>query len=302
METVLAVDLGGTHMRAAAVRPQGTIADRVDGRTPQGDPHPGQFFAIISKICGRHDITRAVVGLPGRIDYREGRLEWAPNLPPTWPGHLTVSGLERITGVPTALAKDADLAAAGEAYFGAGRGYRDVVFMTVSTGIGAGVILGGRLVAGRRSGVEIGHVVIDREAARAGRPATVEQLGAGPALALAAAAAGVTERNAELVALAESGEPRLADAWAQVTEAVGLGAATLAQMFCPEVIVIGGGLGEASKELRTAAEVAVSARGPQDLPSPITVVRALLGDDAGLKGAAAWQRAAGVSSGMRADS
>jgi glucokinase len=293
METVLAVDLGGTHMRAAAVRPEGAIVDRVDGLTPHDDPHPDQFFAIIGKMCGRHEITRAVVGLPGRVDYREGKLEWAPNLPATWPGDLTVARLGRLTGVPTAIANDADLAAAGEAYFGAGRGYRDVVFMTVSTGIGAGVVLGGRLVAGRRSGVEIGHVVIDREAARAGRPATVEELGAGPALARAAAAAGVTERNAALVALAESGEPRLADAWAQVTQAVGLGAATLAQMFCPEVIVIGGGLGEASKDVRTAAEAAVSAHGPRGLPSPITVVPALLGRDAGLQGAAAWQRAAG---------
>ena len=293
METVLAVDLGGTRMRVAAVRPQGAIADRVDGLTPRDDPHPGQFFAIIGKMCGRHEITRAVVGLPGRIDYGEGRLEYAPNLPGTWADHLTAARLERLTGVPTMLANDADLAAAGEAYFGAGRGYRDVVFMTVSTGIGAGVILGGRLVAGRRSGVEIGHVVIDREAARAGRPATVEQLGAGPALARAAAAAGVTERDAKLVALAESGEPRLADAWAQVTEAVGLGAVTLAYMFCPEVIVIGGGLGEASEDLRTAVEAAVSAQGPRGLPDPITVVPALLGDDAALKGAAAWQRAAG---------
>jgi glucokinase len=293
MEPVLAVDLGGTHMRAAAVGPQGVIADRVAGLTPHDDPHPGQLFAIIGKMRGRHELSRAVVGLPGRIDYREGTLEYAPNLPPMWAADLTVARLERITGVPTAIANDADLAAAGEAYFGAGRGYRDVVFMTVSTGIGAGAILGGRLVAGRRSGVEIGHVVIDREAARAGRPATVEQLGAGPALARAAAAAGVTERNAELVALAESGEPRLANAWAQVTEAVGFGAVALAHMFCPEVIVIGGGLGEASESLRAAAEAAVSAHGPRGLPSPITVVPALLGADAGLRGAAAWQRAVG---------
>jgi glucokinase len=293
METVLAVDLGGTHMRVAAVGPQATIADRVDGLTPHDDPHPDELLAIIGKMRGRHDISRAVVGLPGRIDYREGKLEYAPNLPATWAADLTVARLGRLIGVPTALANDADVAAAGEAYFGAGRGYRDVVFMTVSTGIGAGVILGGRLVAGRRSGVEIGHIVIDREAARDGRPATVEQLGAGPALARAAAAAGVPERNAKLVALAESGEPQLADAWAQVTEAVGLGAVTLAHMFCPDVIVIGGGLGHASKDLRAAAQAAVSAHGPVGLPGPITVVPALLGDDAGLQGAVAWQQAVG---------
>jgi glucokinase len=206
---------------------------------------------------------------------------------------LTVERLRRLTGVPTALANDADLAAAGEAYFGAGRDHRDVVFMTVSTGVGAGVILDGRLVAGYRSLVEIGHVVIDREAARAGGPATVEQLGAGPALARAAAAAGAPERDADLVARAESGDPQLAGAWEQVTDAVGLGAVALAHMFCPEVIVMGGGFGEASRGLRAAAETAVSAHGPRGLPRPIVVVPASLGRDAGLQGAAAWQQAAG---------
>jgi glucokinase len=167
------------------------------------------------------------------------------------------------------------------------------VYVTVSTGIGAGVILDGRLMAGPKSGVEVGHVIIDREAARAGGPATVEQLGAGPALARVAAAAGVAERDRALVDLAEAGDPRLADGWARVIEAVGLGGVALAHMFCPEVIVIGGGLGEASEDLRTGVREAVAARGPRALPRPIAVVPALLGDDAGLQGAVAWQEAAG---------
>jgi predicted NBD/HSP70 family sugar kinase len=95
------------------------------------------------------------------------------------------------------------------------------------------------------------------------------------------------------VARAESGDPQLADCWQQVTEAVGLGAVALAHMFCPEVIVVGGGFGEESSGLRAAAEAIVAARGPQHLPRPIVVVPASLGRDAGLRGAAAWQRAAG---------
>jgi len=293
METVLAVDLGGTHTRVAVIGPQAVIADLVDAPTRRDDTHPEELFALIGKMCGQHAVGRAVIGLPGRVNYRDGRLENAPNLPPTWLADLTVERLRRLTGVPTTLANDAAMAAAGEAYFGAGREFRDVVFMTVSTGVGAGVILDGRLVTGYRSLVEIGHVVIDRAAARDGRPATVEQLGAGPALARAAAAAGVPERDAALVLRAESGDPQLADAWRQVTEAIGLGAVALAHMFCPEVIVIGGGFGEASHGLRAAAEAAVATRGPRGLPRPIAVVPASLGHDAGLRGAAAWQRAAG---------
>ena len=293
MDTVLVVDLGGTHTRVAIVGPRAVIADRVDAPTRHDEAHPDELFAIIGKLRGRHGINRAVIGLPGRIDYREGRLEYAPNIPPTWAADLTVGRLREVTGVPTALANDADLAAVGEAYFGAGRDHRDVGFITVSTGVGAGVVLDGRLMSGRRSGVELGHVVIDREAARAGRPATVEQLGAGPALARVAAEAGVAEHDAALVARAEAGDPRLAEGWAQVMEAVALGGVALAHMFCPEVIVIGGGLGEASQGLRDAVQATVAARGPRDLPRPIAVVPAQLGNDAGLQGAAAWQDAAG---------
>ena len=166
METVLAVDLGGTRTRVAVAGPQAGIADRTEVPTRHIEAQPDYLVAIIGKMRDRHEISRAVIGLAGRIDYREGRLEWAPNLPPTWAAHLTANRLAGVTGVPTALANDADVAAVGEAYFGAGRGYRDVVYMTVSTGVGAGVVLAGRLVAGPRSGVEIGHVVIDREAAR----------------------------------------------------------------------------------------------------------------------------------------
>jgi glucokinase len=291
MDTVLAVDLGGTHTRVAVLGPQAAIADKVEVPTRQVDEHPDEFFAIIGKIRARHEVGRAVIGLPGRVDYLHGKLEYAPNLPPSWAADLTVARLAQITGVPTAIANDADLAAVGEAYYGAGRNYRDVVYMTVSTGIGAGATLNGRLVAGPRSGVEIGHVIIDREAARAGRPATVEQLGAGPALARVAVAAGVPERDRALVARAESGDPLLADGWAQVMEAVGLGAVALAHMFSPEVIIIGGGLGDASQALRETAETTVAAHGPRGLPRPISVLPALLGDDAGLQGAAAWDQA-----------
>ena len=137
METVLAVDLGGTHTRVAVIGPQAVIIDLMDTPTRRDDAHPDELFANIGKMRSQHEVARAVIGLPGRINYREGRLEYAPNLPPTWAADLTVERLSRLTGVPTMLANDADVAAAGEAYFGTGQNHRDVVFMTVSTGVGA---------------------------------------------------------------------------------------------------------------------------------------------------------------------
>ena len=205
MGGVLAVDLGGTHMRVAVVGDDGVIVDRAEEPTSHDAAHPGQLFAIIGKMRSLHEVDRAVAGLPGRIDYRAGRLEYAPNLPPTWAAELTAERLGRRPGCRPRSRTTPTWPQWGEAYFGAGRDYADVAFMTVSTGVGAGVILGGRRSPGWRSGVEIGHVVIDREAVRTGGPATVEQLGAGTALARAAQAAGVPDRGAALQARAESG-------------------------------------------------------------------------------------------------
>lgn len=292
MEGVLAVDLGATHTRVAVVGPRADILDRVEEHTRHRATYPNALFALISEMRSRHDVDRAVIGLPGRVDYRRGRLEYAPNLPSTWAADLTVERLGQVTGVVTAVANDADLAAAGEAHFGAGRDYKDVAFMIVSTGIGAGALLGGRVVAGGRSLAEIGHIVIDRKAFREGEAASVEELGAGPALAAAAASVGLRERARPLVGRAESGDLTIASAWREVTEAVALGAVALAHMFCPEVIVIGGGLGAGSQGMRAAVQLALASRGPQELEPPIQVVPALLGADAGLLGAAAWQRAA----------
>ena len=94
-------------------------------------------------------------------------------------------------GLSVSIANDADLAAVGEAWFGAGRDFADVAYLTVSTGIGAGIVTGGLLVHGGRSLAEVGHTVVDGEALADGRPATVEELGSGTALDRLAEEAGL---------------------------------------------------------------------------------------------------------------
>ena len=121
----------------------------------------------------------AVVGLPGAVDYESGRLLWAPHLPARWPDLLSGEELSAQVGLPVSIANDADLAAVGEAAFGAGAGTADVAYLTISTGIGAGVVHGGRLLRGKRSLAEVGHTVIDWNAWRRGSPCTLEELGFG---------------------------------------------------------------------------------------------------------------------------
>ncbi|GAC1609938.1 MAG: ROK family protein [Mycobacteriales bacterium] len=289
-EAVLALDLGGTQMRAAVVGPDGCVRARHAQPTPHDAQHPGALFALATGVLALESAGHAVVALPGIVNYRDGCLEHAPNLPAHWAPHLNSNAFEAALEVPVELANDADAAAVGEAAFGAARGIADVVYLTVSTGVGAGVLLGGRLVAGDRSSAEVGHSVVDLRAYQEGRPATLEDLGSGTALGRAAAAAGLPADGAQVAELVRCGDPRARRVWDGVVDAVSVGVRNLVQLYSPEVVVIGGGLGRAS-ELLIAVREAVRAEDRSGRATPVRVLGAALGDDAGLIGAAAWRRA-----------
>lgn len=289
MTGVLAVDLGGTNMRAAVVDDEGTIVDRDLAPTPDDAPTIDPFIDFVARLRKEHDVDHAVVAVPGRVDHVAGRLLHAPNLPPTWLTEITRDVLQEALDVDVALANDADVAAVGEAYFGAGRGHDDVVYVTVSTGVGAGAVIGGRLLLPSRSGGEIGHTVIDRHAFTAGEPATVEGLGSGTALARLAGERGIDARGPELVALVEAGDEGARAAWDEAMQAVGIGIANLVHVLAPTIVVIGGGVGRNGELVLGPVRDAISRHGPKGPPPE--VVNAELGDDPGLVGAAAWRRA-----------
>lgn len=288
--TVLAVDLGGTHMRCARVDADGTVRDRDVWPTPHDGRGIEELLALVTSVTCKGDCATGVIGVPGRVDYRSGTLEYAPNLPQEWVPHLTEQALTAAIGWPVALANDADLAAVGETFFGAGRGFGDVAYVTLSTGVGAGIVLGGVLMHGGRSIAEVGHEVIALDRLPGG-PATFEDLASGTALHREAMGAGVGSLAQEVVTAALGGNATARSLWDALIAAAGTGLANLAWVFSPEVIVVGGGLGLVGESLLAPLRDAVAAQGPPGMRQPIAVVRAELGDDAGLAGAAAWHRA-----------
>lgn len=290
---VLAVDLGGTRMRAAAVDADGSVLERCAQPTPQDADGPAALVDLATDVLAAHPIQRAVVGVPGGVNYRDGQVEHAPNLPPHWPAELHEEVLAERLGVTVDLANDADVAAVGEAYAGAGRGVDDVVYLTVSTGVGAGVLLGGRLVHGHRSLAEVGHTVIDRRADRDGEPATLEALGSGTALAQAAADAGLPADGEKVTELAAAGDATARRVWDELAAVVAVGVANMAYLFSPEVVVLGGGVGRVGEMLLEPVRERLARHGPPGRSEPIGLRCAELGDDAGLAGGAAWRRAVG---------
>jgi glucokinase len=203
---------------------------------------------------------------------------------------MTRGALEDALGIELILANDADVAAVGETYFGAARGHTDVVYVTISTGVGAGIVVGGRILVPRFSGGELGFTIIDRTAAAEGRPATVEELGSGTALARIASERGLDADAPEIVRLMNGGNATATAIWNGAMEAVGIGIANLVQLVSPTAIVLGGGVGFNNGDLvRAPIRDALARHGPPGPPPE--VLTAALGDDPGLVGAAAWRRA-----------
>jgi glucokinase len=296
-ETTLAADIGGTHMRAALISNEGDILVRRVLPTPHHAKVPGALTDLIRSMAS-HEMTgkvsHAVVGLPGQVDYRAGKLLWAPHLPETWPDQLSERQLTDEIGIPIRLANDADLAAVGEAYFGSGRDHRDVAYVTISTGIGAGLVFGGKLVRGDRSLAELGHTIIDREAWEAKLPATLEEMASGSGLTRLAEAAGLGSLDGEkLEALVEGGDPQAIRIWETAIAAAAIGITNLIMAFSPHVVVLGGGIGRQPGYFDRVTAT-VDRRAPTYLP-PFSLTLAALADDAGLVGAARWMAALALS-------
>ena len=289
---VIGVDVGGTQMRAGVIDGSGAVLRRVS--MPTADAVGGAEG--IQELLHRLDpptSSPVVVGLPGRVDYAGGALETGFNLPPGWVAAFRSDDLADRLGRTVHLANDADMAAVGETWFGAGQHHDDVLYVTISTGVGAGLVLGRRLVAGRRSAAEIGHTVIDADATMGDGSMTVETLGSGTALGKAASELGLPD-GAALVHRVRAGDHQAIEVWDGAMRAASVGIANMCWIAAPTAVVIGGGMGRNGDLVLGPVREAIASVGPADLAADIDVLEAALGDDAGLAGAAAWREACGL--------
>lgn len=271
--SVAVADLGGSSIRVARLDGD-DVVDRCEEDTADD---PAQLVRLLRGVAT--GAGSAVVGVPGRVDHANGRIGYPPNLAPAWTAMLDERVLADAVGLPVALANDADLAAVGEAFHGAGRSHDDVVFITLSTGVGAGVVLGGRLVRGRSSLAEIGHTILDRDTLD-----SVEALASGTALGRLGRATGP-----EVLARAVAGDAEATAALTAVLHAAAIAVVNLVHVFSPQVVVVGGGLGRNGDVVLDPIRELVGQRGPRSLD--VAVVGAELDDDAALIGARSWAEA-----------
>ena len=310
--TTVGVDLGGTKCLGVVVDGDGTIVDELRVPTPRGsDAIVDVLAGVATELRGRRpDVTGVGVGVPGLVDGR-GTLRFAPNLPGVV--DLPLAGpLAEAVGLPVVVENDASCAGWGEREAGAGRGRDHVLLVTLGTGIGGGIILGGSLFRGHNGFAgEIGHMVVDPHGPPCvcGQRGCWERFASGSGLGRLAREAAVGGRADRIVALAGGdpedvkGEHVTAAAGEGDDEAlavmgefgwwVALGLANLANAFDPELFVLGGGLVEAGEVLlapvrRSFAELLDGA----DHRPDIGIVAAELGEHAGAIGAGLLARRA----------
>jgi glucokinase len=310
---VAGVDLGGTNVRTCIARADGAILARARTPTPADD---GPAVVVERIVAGVRELAQTAgvavrqlagvgVGAPGPLDMRSGIVFSPPNLA-GWHDVPLAALLRDALGVPVHIGNDANLAAVGERAFGAGRGIDNLVYMTVSTGIGGGVIVAGKLFVGSSgTAAEIGHMTVDLHGPRCkcGNIGCLEAIAAGPAIArsgreaargapesrLLALAGGTADRvtTSLVVQAAREGDAVAQAVFERAAEAIGVGCVNLVNLFNPRRIIIGGGVSQAGELLFAPVRRVVAERA---LPSPrdaCTIVGAGLGDDCGLYGAVA---------------
>lgn len=283
------IDLGGTQVRVALARSDGQLVASVKTKTATvATPEAMVDWAAseIDKHRGREKVRSITIAAPGPIDVKRGVLVNPPNLP--WQNVALAAMLGRVTGAKVQLANDADMAGLGEFHHGAGRGTRNMVYITWSTGVGGGLIIDGKLHrGGHGTAGEVGHMIIDPNGPldSCGQRGCLEAFIGGKNMARETG-----HSAAELFAAAARGDGEARMIVERAARYMGIALISLTNAVDPEMFVIGGGVSRSWALVQpTMVETLRSSPFIKPARRPL-VRRARLGDRAGQVGAVEWAR------------
>jgi glucokinase len=306
---VLALDVGGTKLAAGIITAEGEV--RVSTACPTDRAAtPAEVVAVLLAMSGRAmaeaevrwaDLRGVGVSFGGPVDFPSGKTVTCHHLP-GWEGFPLRELVAERTGLSVAMDNDANAAALGETVFGAAKGCEHVLYLTVSTGIGAGLVLNGQVHRGANSlAGELGHTLVapDGPACTCGRGGCLEAVAAGPAIARAAREALAGDEpsvlrdldpgqlTAKEVAEAAAADPLAARVVAQAGAYLGLAIAGAVNLVNPQIVVIGGGVSQAGDCLFAPIRETVQRHAVPESVRDLRIVPAALGAQSALFGAAA---------------
>ncbi len=313
-DLILGIDLGGTKILTAVTNPQGKILSRDHSITPALKGHKAVIHSILEsayRALGQADVDisdliAVGVGAPGLINPETGILLTSPNLP-GWQDIPLRDTIQEKLGKKTFLINDANAAALGEFYFGVARGIRNFIYITISTGIGGGIVIDGKIYSGAIGGAgEVGHMTIDDDGpiCNCGNRGCWETLASGTALAREArhrieegmrtsileyAEGDMRKVTAQVIQdAAERGDNLAKELIGQTGYYLGVGLANLINIFNPELIVIGGGLSNIGDRLFDPAFKVAGERAYKQAFQAVRFACAELGRNSGVLGAAVF--------------
>jgi len=303
----IGLDIGGTKVAGAVVAPDGTVVEELTEPTPaisDADTMTRLLLTMVDTLRGRHPEVVAVgVGAAGTVEWPSGRILWAPNN--EYRDWSVRAELEKATGLPAVADNDANVAGLAEARLGDVL-YRDMVLITVGTGVGSGIVLDGRIYRGPRGlGAELGHIIVDPNGplCGCGNRGCLESLASGTALTRTgreAAAAdpdgliahlarekGVEVTGQTVTEAALAGDDTARRLFADLARWLGVGIASVTTIFELDAVVIGGGLVDTGELLLgPAREAAAEFAYAKEVRPLVPVLPGTFGSAAGKIGAA----------------
>jgi glucokinase len=288
------IDVGGTAVKAGCITTEGDVVREtsIDPEFARGREHAFDAIAALFGELGGGD--KLGIGVPGLLDRKRGHLLSAPNIPGFTDVSIKNEIARRVGLAPerVLVENDANAAAVGEMWLGAGRGERDALVVTLGTGIGGGVILNGELYAGADLGGEVGHIVIDPRGpvCGCGNRGCVEQYASATAARKRAIAAGLPKSEpGDLIALAErarTGHAAEAALMREIGRDLGRGLGAVVGILDLRLFIFGGGFSAALDVLDAGVREGIDERCYGRRAAKIRLERAELGPAAGWIGAA----------------
>lgn len=305
-EMVLAIDLGGTNLRMAIVDCDGKIQFQTKRETPKGNNIAEIIQAIVesaeicqAKVKGIGQIIAVSAAVPSGVDYKNGIIVKAPNVP-CLSGFRMVEQLEKVLHLKVFLENDSNAAAIGESWIGAAKGFQDSITLTLGTGVGSGIIINGNILRGIDGlAGEIGHTCVEPFGVPCGCGSLgcVEQYTSASAIVRQALELKEQYPNSNLInqvnltsadvyQAGKEGDELALEVFRRMGFYLGICLSTLINTFNPEAIVLGGGAASGWDLFMPHVLKEIHKRAYQVSVERVKIVPALLGDDAGIVGAA----------------
>ncbi len=279
---ILGIDLGGTNIRAGIVKDDGKILERHEEKINRNSSH-----RIIEQICdlieefNLTDIIGIGIAIPGVV--KPSGNVWAPNLPGWKDFPLSKILYQHFPSIPVFIESDRNAMLVGEKWLGIAKGYKDVVFLIIGTGIGAGLMIDGKVYSGSEGiAGSVGWLVTDRNYRQEyGEIGCFEYRAAGPSI--------FRELNLDPLLIssrAENGDPLVLKTIEKVAEEIGIGIADIVSILNPEIVVVGGGVANLWKFLEPQVKKALEKWAHPLSIKHLYVTPSTLGNDAGILGIA----------------